>query len=425
MLTLANRLNMSFLCSADFQWTKVSPSSTQLTIDDTVKEAFASELHRVLWYFFSRCKLVQEGEEVEDVEMLQEASYILGEEDGSVDDSVLPGNTTYTVTSEGVDAVQHLASERLDANAIEVPATVGRRSSAVSLGGPSTSSTSSSLTQPSSTLFSAPDIEVDTPGSTVSNTSSHDTAFSPGAFINPFSEDHDPEKGWAKDIGPLMAQPTLAVGFFTPLLGSLLLSNNPAVCDPVRNGVVSIIGRLRRKGPTPSDSWGPNVDLPEPDERRTFASQTGPHSHDLRPFTDTARVMVEAELLAGIVVGMGRLSVDMPEALFDEADDEADEDLEAQREAFQAQLMHEATVGQATSMNLIGAICEFYSPVEAVDKGFVDELLRAGEGDVPVRAEAAIAMSYLAKVVPDDYIHAMVSALIDRTDDRSLFSSNL
>ena len=60
-------------------------------------------------------------------------------------------------------------------------------------------------------------------------------------------------------------------------------------------------------------------------------------------------------------------------------------------------------------MNLIGAICEFYSGEEAVNRGFVEEVLRSKDGDVPVRAEAAIALSCLAKILPVQHIYEMVS----------------
>ncbi len=379
--------------------------------DESVKEAFAAELHRILWYFYSTCRLVEE-----DTEAIGGMEYE-------------PKRETMVITSEGLQVV-------LKPSAAEVIAatdtTSQRRASILSTAGPS--SAGSSLTHPSSSTFSPAAEEDDTPNSTVSDVpSSQGTAFSPGAFINPYADDTGSEKGWAKDIGPLVDRPTLAINFFTPLLGSLLLNENPGISDSVRLGVVHLIGRLRRKGQLDLEIWGRNANGPEPDERRTFASQNGPHSHDLRPFTAQSRAKVEMELLQGIIVGMGKLATDMPDALFSETQvgdqdslyqyDEyrgeggglGDVSMSSEAEAFRFQLIQEATAGRATSVNLIGAICEFYNGDEAAERGFVDEVLRARDGDVPVRAEAAVALSAMAKIVPVERVYELVSFPEDRT----------
>jgi serine/threonine-protein phosphatase 4 regulatory subunit 1 len=82
-----------------------------------------------------------------------------------------------------------------------------------------------------------------------------------------------------------------------------------------------------------------------------------------------------------------------------------------QAELFQEQLIAEATAGRATSMNLIGSLCEHYNPEEVVERGFVDEVLRSGDGDVSVRAEGAVALSCIAKVAPVEHVYRMVSLL--------------
>ena len=375
--------------------------------DESVKEAFASELHRILWYFYSTCRLVHE-----DTEAMAGMEYD-------------PKRETMTLTSDGLQVVPKPTAAEIQA----APEFAGlRRQSVSSIGDPGPSSASSSLTHPSSTSFSPALDEGDTPTSTISDApSSQGTAFSPGAFVNPYADDSDPEKGWAKDTGPLVDRPTLAVGFFTPLLGSLLLNENPGISDSVRAGVVNIIGRLRHQGSKSIDIWGRGITRPEVDERRTFPSQNGPHAHDLRPFTSSSRTMVENELLQGIVIGMGSLATEMPEMLFADAQEDGHSELggmypgdhdevdqaftpSGEAEAFQSQLILEATAGRATSMNLIGAICEFYSGREAVDRGFLDEILRSDNGDVPVRAEGAVALSLMAKVAPVDQVHQMVRA---------------
>lgn len=347
--------------------------------DESVKEAFASELHRILWYFYSTCKLVLDEDEIAGVEYK-------------------PMSETVTITSEGVDVVP-----KSDAQPESMPSAdyLDRRRGSV-LSGPSTAgSMSSSMYPSSSTPGTAGSASVDTPASTVSDSASQSTAFSPNAPILPYADDMGSAKAWTKDAGPLVEQPPLAVNFFTPLLGSLLLNQNPTISDSVRSGVVHLIGRLRGRVEPAPEVWGSGVTTTEADERRVFASQTGPHSHDLRPFDGNSRRMVEEELLMGIVIGMGQLSVDMPDGIFAEADD-------VNRELFQEQLIIEATAGRATSMNLIGSLCEFYDAHEVVEAGFIDEVLRCGDGDVSVRAEGAVALSSLAKIAPPEEVYAMV-----------------
>ena len=350
--------------------------------DESVKEAFASELHRILWYFYSTCKLAYEDEE---------------EEIGGME--YKPMLETITVTSEGMDVIPK-PEDHHD------PIIPTRRAS-----GNSVPSTASSNMTPNNSVSTHQNnsIPADTPPSSVSEApSSQGTYFSPGDFVNPFADDVDPEKGWAKDVGSLVDRPALTVNFFTPLLGSLLLNQNPTISDSVRNGVVNLIGRLRGKIEPESEVWGAGVSSKEVDERRTFASQNGPHAHDLRPFDKNSRGMVEDELLHGIVIGMGQLSIDMPEGIFPDHDYE-EEQGPSQAELFQEQLVAEATAGRATSMNLIGSLCEFYEAEEVVTNGFVDQVLRSGDGDVSVRAEAAVALSLLAKVAPVEQVYEMVS----------------
>jgi serine/threonine-protein phosphatase 4 regulatory subunit 1 len=368
--------------------------------DESVKEAFASELHRILWYFYSTCRLI--SEETEHME----------EEIASMD--IEPTTETLTITSNGMDIVD----KPTPAEIADAP-TVQMRASSL-LSDPSTASSSTNPFQ------SSMEDESSTPASTVSEVpSSQGTMFSPGEYVNPFSDDMDPEKGWAKDVGPLVDRPALVVNFFTPLLGSLLLNQNPAIAESVRNGVVNIIGRLRHKIEPTLESWGSAATQKEADERRTFASQNGPHSHDLRPFDRESRHMVEAELLVGIVVGMGQLSTEMPEGLFAETledgqrilDDYANSQgslgqaqVSGQADIFQEQLIHEATTGRATSMNLIGSICEFYEPDELIHCGFVDEVLRSGDGDVAVRSEGAVSLGCVAKIAPLEEVYRLVGS---------------
>ncbi|KAL7423656.1 hypothetical protein Q5752_001237 [Cryptotrichosporon argae] len=351
--------------------------------DDSVKEAFAAELHRILWYFYSTCRLAINDVPLDDLDE-QPAEVV-------------------TITSEGLEVVPKPTVAEI-ANA---PVVAGRRKSVVSLGPSSAgpSSAGSALTR------NASESRDDTP----SSVSTSATAFSPGNFVNPFAPD-DGDKGYTKDAGPLVEQPVIAVDFFRPLLGTMLLSDNPAIADPVRTGIIALIGRLRNQTPLLVETWGANATRAEPDERRLFISQTGNHSHDLRPFSRAARELVEHELLQGIVLGMGKLEVDVPDALCSLSlesgqwkpfpEDAGAEQTEQQM--FHAQMVHEARVGRALSLSFIGSIAEYYEPHEIVDWGFVDEVLRGWDGDDTTRAEAALAMSLIAKKAPVEHVDRMI-----------------
>ena len=341
--------------------------------DDLVKEAFSAQLHKILWYFFSTCRLISE-----------------------------PGETVI-VTSEGMSSVSSLDHEEpaipltIDAaHRSLIPngeAIVGPSSGS---GGPSSSglsSAGSSLTNPSSSMFDSSD--VDTPNS-LTSVSSDQTAFSPLPYVD-VSANGDP----AKQPSELVVQPELLINTFTPLLGNMMLSTNPTVGENTRSAVVAVIGRLR--GVVDTEKWA-RVEA-DKDERKSFVSQGGVHAHDLRPFHADAKSLVESELLSGIVLGMGHLSSELPENYAETAIDEMPEDAEIYR----VQLVQEAEAGRAISMFLIGSLCEIYSGPEASRRGFVPEVLGAVDGDETTRTEAAVALSRMAKIVPIEHVPQMVS----------------
>jgi hypothetical protein len=213
----------------------------------------------------------------------------------------------------------------------------------------------------------------------------------------------------------LLDRPPLSVDFFTPLLGSLLLNSNTVVTEAARLSVVQIIARLKTEDEPDPEQWGvgarrgeraPHSNGEEEGDGNTnksYFGQDGSHAHRIAPLTVAERSLIEQELLHGIVIGMGSLSTELPEDVYmDATEDEMQSDDYIQ--VFQAQLMAEATAGRATSMNLIGALCEHYTGEEAVSWGFMDEVLRCEDGDTPVRAEGAMALAALAKIVPVDQI---------------------
>lgn len=376
----------------------VLPLLSEYAMDEAeeVKEEFARELHRIIWYFISTCTLIDENLGGDPDEVFESPG------DSSDEQGSRLSTSTVTITSKGMEFVPKPTPQQFAEE--EAGMSEDRRSSIASAFG--TSSSSSAATKLSS-LMSSQGGETGTPASTTGETpSSAGTAFSPSDFVNPFADQDDPEKEYVKDIGPLKKRPTLMAQFFTPLLGSLLLSGNAAVADSIRQGLVLVFARLKGKEVPDPDKWGHRASLPEPDERRTYNSQEGLHCHDIHPFDRRSRVAAERALLDGIVLGMGSLSTEMPEHLHEPG--AMDEEMDNERELYLEQLMQEASTGRATSMNLIGSLCEYYSGPEAVLNGFVEEVLRAGDGDPLVRAEAAVAVGSLAKIVPLDQVYRLI-----------------
>ncbi|RXK42606.1 hypothetical protein M231_00160 [Tremella mesenterica] len=377
-----------------------------LDADDSVKESFAGELHKVLWYFFSRCNLV-------------ETEVDTGEEGHSEVTTPLPlpipvSQAAVTVTSEGMRVIpkpsvedDHVLQPKRDATLSPAPGNA---------------SAGSSLRAESATMIGTPDRgTVDTPNSL--SIQSDDTAFSPHIMVPTRTVDDQGDQDGAKAAPVLCPPPTLSVHVFTPLLCSLLLSSHAAVVEAVRVGLIAILSRLRdRPVPDPNmwkSEWHDNCEC---NERRTFLSQDGPHAHDLMPMSRSARNMVERCVVDGIILGMGRLTTVVPENLFDDTDDPMGQgvDSETDQELLQAQLMQEANAGRAMSMLLIGTVAELYDPHELVEVGFLHEILRSRDGDEEIRAEGALALAQLAKLCPVEYIQEMLPLFDDYLVDPSL-----
>lgn len=292
-----------------------------------------------------------------------------------------------------------------------------------SMGESSSSDNLSSQGGLSSTMMGSQPSESGTPGTTVSSVTSEDTPLAKlwggieglGTTQNTPVEDMEVET-----VNP----PTLAVDFFRPLLGTLLLSQNPAIADPVRNGIVSVIARLRGKSPT-VEVWGAKAEEAEQESTQTYLSQSGHHCHVSMPFTHAARDLVEQELLWGIVLGMGTLSTDIPDALLENMfGDENDPDYAAHRaheeELYREQMLHEATLGRALSLSFISHVSDLYSPEEITRYGFVNEVIRGHDGDPTTRAEAAVAMSNVSKAAATEEIARLLpvfNLFVNDTDD--------
>ncbi|KAL1410894.1 hypothetical protein Q8F55_001837 [Vanrija albida] len=381
-------------------------SSFSLDEDDSVKEAFAVDLHRILWYFFSTCHLVKSEDDYgEDAWNRQE-----GDLEAAPEHSPLSGNES-TPLAEVVDnrpettPSQPMDVPRPAADTPEPTFQDALRDTPIA-----PASGSASTRYGTSSTYSTEPPGVQTPATSMSLLSSDENCG--GLPLDVLELPASPSPSADAEV---VDKPVLAVDFFRPLLGTLLLSQNPAVADPVRNGIVSIISRLSGAGPLSVETWGANCNQPERSERRTYQSQNGPHAHDFQPFDPDAMALVEHELLYGIVLGVGTLATDVPDSFFDAAaepvilDDGTEVNYNSRdREFFRQQMLHEATLGRALSLSFIGSVCEFYTPENVVAYGFVDEVIRGLDGDATTRAEAALTMSYVAKVVPPEDIDRLL-----------------
>ncbi len=256
-----------------------------------------------------------------------------------------------------------------------------------------------------STFGSTPGSFTDTPNSTISG---HSNSID-GAAYSPKVYEDTPA---AEETGELKSRPCIAVHVFTPLLGSMLLSQNSSVADPTRAAIVAIIAKLRGVDHATIEPW---QDTLPAGKRRTYVSQTGLHTHQVQPFFDRAKQAIESELLEGLVLGMGRLDAGFAEGGLQRTPSNPEEHQEIEGmtpeelTAFRAQLSEEAIFGRAISMNLIASVAEFYPPDAVQRLGFVDAVLSGRDDEAGVKTEAALALAYLAKVAPAEHVADMVS----------------
>ncbi|KAF5381042.1 hypothetical protein D9615_003870 [Tricholomella constricta] len=106
--------------------------------------------------------------------------------------------------------------------------------------------------------------------------------------------------------------PDISVQAFTPILGTLLLSANPLVGGAARNAIVDLLSRLKKADDMDA---GIVVESVEDDDHQVEWS--------LGSFNKEEREMVRNEILQQVVIGMGRLDVEIEDAqvMTDETDD--------------------------------------------------------------------------------------------------------
>jgi serine/threonine-protein phosphatase 4 regulatory subunit 1 len=377
---------------------------------------------------------------IQSCDLIGEEDEILASEDPSKD-------PVFAITSEGVRAL------RRSDTALGAPGDIGPRlpgSGSGSSGSTSWNSSegssagAASLNSRKESISSSTDMTTGTPASSIETPGSVVTADTSQSVHAAAQRDKEMSKDLFQgteeqpdlDAGPLLDRPIIPVHIFTPLIGSLLLSQNSLVADPARAAVVAVLGKLRKADIPILDEW--------PDERPegvklAYTAQSGSHSHDIPMFSVISRRMVQKELLEGIVIGIGRLHEDRAQSrkgsdgssIIGAAPDQGDQtDSGLQRTVSRAsgqpgtvssdgadseaaflkqQLAQEAVLGRAISMNLIASISEFLQEHEIARYDLVTEVARTLEDEPGVKAEAALALAYLAKQAPQDHIEVMVS----------------
>ncbi|GMK60040.1 hypothetical protein CspeluHIS016_0902570 [Cutaneotrichosporon spelunceum] len=395
-------------------------SSFSLDEDESVKEAFAADLHRVLWYFFSTCQVISS----EDTTQYDATAASDGNDDLSWHSTNMPESVyhlDHVIRTPGSEMPRDKFEAMLAAAAAaqsgdDIEPTTAETHQATD-GGVSPRDESPEITEGTSSGTLASRTARSTTHVTDSGTAPTGLSFAQpdeGEEVKPPMLSLDSDKLWPTEY-EMVEAPAITVDFFRPMLGTLLLSHNPAVADPVRAGIVAIISRLRGYSPVTTETWGSMADLEDDDGVKTFLSQTGPHAHSFKAFDSSAQSLVEQELLHGIVLGMGTLSTDVPESLFDNSvevvgDDDGEYTIDRARdeELFRQQMVQEAALGRALSLSLIGSVSEMYSSAEVEQYGFVDEVIRGLDGDVNTRAEAAVAMAAVVTVAPQDDVDRLL-----------------
>lgn len=210
--------------------------------------------------------------------------------------------TTLTITSEGLDIVQRPTRDEIKGlvNGTEA------KQSLLALGEDTGPSSGSSLLSTSSGGSTAPSDTAasETPGSTLASddtTGTNDTLISETDALRPFGVDYD-------DGGKVpikMPRPVISVQTFTPLIGSLLMSQSAVVCESAKAAIVGILARLRGKELPTYDPW-PQRHVAV-GEQKTYLAQTGIHVHEITTLTEHEKKVVENELVQAIVIGMARL----------------------------------------------------------------------------------------------------------------------
>ncbi|CED82233.1 Protein phosphatase 2A regulatory subunit A and related proteins [Phaffia rhodozyma] len=237
--------------------------------DESVREALAPSLHKILWFFYSSCHLVADEED----------PYFSEHQTADC-----AGESAVVVTSDGIDVVPKPTSEEVSTYSVLVS--------------PSSLDSSSSEGQLQSN-HSGPSTQ-----STLVSIESDATILSEGSASHPFGPDYD-NNGKPNSDPVMKDRPTINVQTFTPLIGSLLMSQSSIVCDSAKAAIIGILARLRGKQLPTFDPW-PERHITIGEEKTCYA-QTGLHIHKAQELSQEEKSIIENELVQAIVIGMSRL----------------------------------------------------------------------------------------------------------------------
>lgn len=224
--------------------------------------------------------------------------------------------TTAIITSEGLDVVKRPTKDELKDLCMIADAQAGVTMAEES--GPSSSGSGVSGSSGETRQSEVATESSDTPNSTLD---SGETKVSETAALHPFGPDYD--NGGKEPVK--MPRPVISVQTFTPLIGSLLMSQSPVVCESAKVAIIGILARLRGKELPAYDPW-PQRHVAV-GEQKTYLAQTGIHVHEITTLTEHEKKVVENELVQAIVIGMARLDeTQSPYCPDDQGDDQYGDD---------------------------------------------------------------------------------------------------
>lgn len=268
--------------------------------DESVREALAPSLHKILWFFYSTCRLITEDDDPLEAAAQDE------------------GPSTLTITSEGFDLVarptlddvqQAPPMQGIPADLLD-PLRMGPNS------GGSSESTPGSMASTPGSVFS--DASSTTPGSTVASEDTDGTQVSDRdqeCYLQT-AYDEDDVKAYMQPVRK--PRPVISVQTFTPLIGSLLMSHSSLVCEAAKAAIIGILARLRNVQLPSYEPWPErHIDV---GQSKTYYAQTGVHIHEHVALTPEEKKIIQDELLNAIVVGMAKL--DETQSPYDPEDDE-------------------------------------------------------------------------------------------------------
>lgn len=262
-------------------------------LDEAVKEALASELVPIIWWFVTRCKLVDEDVALGDYTQDDEDEALsLPETPDSMQNIVQGPPTSLPIEALRTDSdpVLHMSPEPLHRSTSSPDPGARHATHHNSLTALTHSSPSTSPHASVTSLHPFPPPQAHTPD--------HPSPLSHTVFSSAAEAE-------AAIGGPAL----ISVQSFTPILGTLLLSPNTHVGGPARYAVVELLRRVRK-----ADDFEHNTITQLPADPTIHPLDEGGDDErysDVGLFGEEQRRLFEREMIHQVVIGMGKL--DLPE----------------------------------------------------------------------------------------------------------------